>query len=192
MNGYIEKYFLKHPVLGEKEVTREEFIAAEREAGYSPKSGNPNDLATGGFGSRFGMTGSIRYVKEGETEVAQEKSKPVDAQVSALDIKPGTLVVLSLNLDTPDNVATAQTMAQQLRHAIPHENKLLVLQRPAEIEALDEAQMRQMGWVKSDALDALERLLKWHNDIYGDDCNYTGDHPLAVAKATIERIKGGA
>lgn len=76
------------------------------------------------------------------------------AQVSALHIQPGTVVVLSLNLDA-DNFETAKAMAEQLRYAIPHENKLLVLQRPAEIQALDEAQMRELGWVKSDAVNDL-------------------------------------
>lgn len=75
------------------------------------------------------------------------KNEELAAQVSALHIQPGTVVVLSLNLDTPDNFETAKAMAEQLRHAIPHENKLLVLQRPAEIQALDEAQMRELGWV---------------------------------------------
>lgn len=72
------------------------------------------------------------------------------AQVSALHIQPGTVVVLSLNLDA-DNFETAKAMAEQLRHAIPHENKLLVLQRPAEIQALDEAQMRELGWVRANS-----------------------------------------
>lgn len=76
------------------------------------------------------------------------KNEELAAQVSALHIQPGTVVVLSLNLDA-DNFETAKAMAEQLRYAIPHENKLLVLQRPAEIQALDEAQMRELGWVRA-------------------------------------------
>lgn len=75
------------------------------------------------------------------------------AQVSALQIQPGTVVVLSLNLDTSDNWLTAKAMAEQLRHAVPQENPLLVLQRPAEIQALDEAQMHELGWVRQSAVD---------------------------------------
>lgn len=73
------------------------------------------------------------------------------AQVSALQIQPGTVVVLSLNLDTSDNWLTAKAMAEQLRHAVPQENPLLVLQRPAEVQALDEAQMRELGWVRANS-----------------------------------------
>lgn len=76
------------------------------------------------------------------------------AQVSALHIQPGTVVVLSLNLDA-DNFEAAKAMAEQLRMAIPEENKLLVLQRPAEIQALDEAQMRELGWVRWEKVEPL-------------------------------------
>lgn len=47
--GYSQRFFLSHPAFGEKEVTKEEFIAAERAAGFFPKSGS--GVATGGFGS---------------------------------------------------------------------------------------------------------------------------------------------
>lgn len=82
------------------------------------------------------------------------------AQVSALQMQPGTVVVLSLNLDTSDNWLTAKAMAEQLRHAVPQENPLLVLQRPAEIQALDEAQMRELGWVKPAQFRLSDNLLK--------------------------------
>lgn len=59
------KYYLSHPDLGETEVTKERFIEAERQAGFYPKSGNPEDCATGGFGAG-GITGHVRYVKESE------------------------------------------------------------------------------------------------------------------------------
>lgn len=63
--GYTRRFFLSHPVFGEKEVTQEEFIAAERAAGFFPKSGS--GVATGGF-----RCGDVR----GRTELipAQEKS----------------------------------------------------------------------------------------------------------------------
>lgn len=61
MDDYEVKYFLSHPQLGEKEVTKEDFIKAERAAGFYPKSGNPDDCATGGFGGN-GLSGTVRYV----------------------------------------------------------------------------------------------------------------------------------
>ncbi len=61
MKNYKVEYYLSHPQLGEKEVTKEEFIKAERAAGFYPKSGNPNDCATGGFGGN-GLSGSVRYI----------------------------------------------------------------------------------------------------------------------------------
>jgi len=51
-------YFLEHPVFGSKEVTKEEWISAERAAGFHPKFGGDGP-ATGGF-SGNGMSGSIR------------------------------------------------------------------------------------------------------------------------------------
>lgn len=62
MEGYTVKYFISHEILGEKEVTKQEFIKAERSAGFSPKSGNPEDCATGGFGAN-GIKGTVRYIK---------------------------------------------------------------------------------------------------------------------------------
>jgi hypothetical protein len=57
------KYYLSHAQLGEKEVTKEEFIAAERAAGFRPKlsSNHPDYMkvcATGGFGIG-GISGRI-------------------------------------------------------------------------------------------------------------------------------------
>ncbi|EFU5438376.1 hypothetical protein HT774_004154 [Salmonella enterica] len=58
--GYTQRYFLSHPAFGEKEVTQEEFISAERAAGFYPKSGS--GVATGGF-----SCGDIR----GRTELSR-------------------------------------------------------------------------------------------------------------------------
>lgn len=59
-------YFLTHPLFGTKEVTKEQFIAEERNQGFYPKSGRPDDCATGGFGTLHGINGSIRYIAPGE------------------------------------------------------------------------------------------------------------------------------
>uniref|UniRef100_A0AB39ABU6 Uncharacterized protein n=2 Tax=unclassified Caudoviricetes TaxID=2788787 RepID=A0AB39ABU6_9CAUD len=39
-----------------------------------------------------------------------------------------------------------------------------------------------------DLLESLSRLINWHDAIYGDDCDYSGDHPVAKAKALIARF----
>ena len=62
MTDYEVKYFLSHPQLGEKEVTKEEFIKAERAAGFRSNSGSMDDCATGGF-SGNGISGSIKYIE---------------------------------------------------------------------------------------------------------------------------------
>lgn len=56
----IKKYFLSFMGM-EKEVTKEEYIKAERQAGFHSKLG-PDHEATGGFGSG-GMKGSTRWVE---------------------------------------------------------------------------------------------------------------------------------
>ena len=54
------KYFLKADFQSEyQEVTKEEFIAAERAAGFRPKSGD--GIATSGF-SGSGVSGSIERI----------------------------------------------------------------------------------------------------------------------------------
>lgn len=44
------RYFLRYSDGDWEEVTRTTWAAAERMAGFRPKSGKPDDLATGGFG----------------------------------------------------------------------------------------------------------------------------------------------
>lgn len=60
----ITKYFIKHALFGEKEVSKEEFIKAERAAGFRSKFGI-NNLATGGFTSGD-VTGRVEYLEEEE------------------------------------------------------------------------------------------------------------------------------
>lgn len=69
------------------------------------------------------------------------------AQISALDIKQGTVVVLRLGIDTPVDVA--RTMGEELQKLVPFGNLILVLPNGESIEALDEAQMRELGWVRA-------------------------------------------
>jgi len=51
-------YFLEHPIFGKKQVTKEEWISAERSAGFHPKHGGDGP-ATGGF-SGNGISGTMR------------------------------------------------------------------------------------------------------------------------------------
>lgn len=113
------------------------------------------------------------------------KNEELMAQVSALQIQPGTIVVLSLNLDA-DNFPAAQDMAEQLRMAVPPENKLLVLQRPVEIQALDEAQMREFGWVRYSVVDELVAAMEPVITI-SDRKHDAWDR----AKEVIASVKGG-
>lgn len=127
------------------------------------------------------------------------KNEELAAQVSALHIQPGTVVVLSLNLDA-DNFEIAKAMAEQLRHAVPQENPLLVLQRPAEIQALDEVQMRELGWVPQSAVDELvaatEHIIdnaaevEW--DYYGlpGHEDFNPKEALDSARSAIAAVKG--
>ena len=54
-------YFLEHSIFGVKQVTRDEWIQAERSAGFYPKHGGDGP-ATGGF-SGNGMSGFMRPKK---------------------------------------------------------------------------------------------------------------------------------
>lgn len=55
----VAKYFLCGKDNVEKEVSKEEFISAERATGFYPEKGD--DLATMGFTGPTGITGSIKY-----------------------------------------------------------------------------------------------------------------------------------
>lgn len=68
------EYFLEHKIFGEKKVTREEWISAEREAGFYPKYGGDGP-ATGGF-SGNGISGSIRPIKKNTGKIIPVKVFP--------------------------------------------------------------------------------------------------------------------
>jgi len=57
-----KRYFLSYMGM-EKEVTRKEWIQAERDAGFRSKFGYAQE-ATGGFSSSSGVSGRIEYTKE--------------------------------------------------------------------------------------------------------------------------------
>jgi hypothetical protein len=68
----IKKYYLSFMGM-EKEVTKQEFISAERQAGFYSKFGSDHE-ATGGFGGG-GVSGSIRYEEETKQENDHENTK---------------------------------------------------------------------------------------------------------------------
>ena len=66
----VDKYYLKADFQKEyQEVTKEEFIQAERAAGFNPKYGD--GLATGGF-SGNGVSGSIKYISDHRTKESDD------------------------------------------------------------------------------------------------------------------------
>ena len=59
---WVNRYFLKADWQNEyQEVTEEQFITAERAAGFRPKYGD--GVATGGFSGR-GVSGRVEYVED--------------------------------------------------------------------------------------------------------------------------------
>lgn len=75
------------------------------------------------------------------------KNEELTAQVSALDLKPGTVVVLRLQQGTPATLA--RQMGEEIQKHIPFGTQIFVLPSGEDIEALDEAQMRELGWVRA-------------------------------------------
>lgn len=84
------RYYLSHTLFGAREVSRSQFIDAERKAGFHPKSGRPDDLATAGF-SRGDISGSIRHDRQVEPsamvrvwrELLIELAESVESEVEA-------------------------------------------------------------------------------------------------------------
>ena len=66
-------YYLEHPIFGKKEVTEEEWLQAERAAGFHSKNGE--GPATGGFRGHEGVSGSLR-LKEDLTRLNLVKLYP--------------------------------------------------------------------------------------------------------------------
>lgn len=117
------------------------------------------------------------------------KNEELAAQVSALTITTDTVVVLRLGSDTPANFA--RSMGEELRKAVPFGNLILVLPKGQDIEALDESQMRQLGWVRAtgaaqDVLSERQRQIASEgystesddNYIYGDLAAAAGSYAL--------------
>lgn len=75
------------------------------------------------------------------------KNEELAAQVSALHIQPGTVVVLRLQQGTPATLA--RQMGEEIQKHIPFGTQIFVLPSGEDIEALDEAQMRELGWVRA-------------------------------------------
>lgn len=91
------KYYLGAIGLPEKEVSKEEFMSAERAAGFRSKS--PNHPATAGF-SGGGMSGRVVYVFEDETPPAPPVEQPAAAPITRLG--DGDLILMA-NKAAPHN-----------------------------------------------------------------------------------------
>ncbi len=61
MSEYTYRYFLSVCNGPKQEVTKAEWVAAERSAGFYPKGGGSTEPATGGFGNGT-INGTIEYV----------------------------------------------------------------------------------------------------------------------------------
>jgi hypothetical protein len=72
------------------EVTKNQFICAERDAGFYPKSGKEDECATGGFGSAFGVSGRIIYNEE---EIKMSKKSLGNTDVNGAKKNVSDLVV---------------------------------------------------------------------------------------------------
>lgn len=124
------------------------------------------------------------------------KNEELTAQVSALDIKQGTVVVLRLTQDTPAN--TARQMGEELRKSVPFGNLILVLPNGQDIEALDEAQMRELGWVRWSTVEPLvscaellaDNLRRDAESAHDDDESVGLVHHANNVDALVRRVKG--
>ncbi len=76
MSEYTHRYFLSIFDGPKQEVTKAQWVAAERSAGFH--GGRPGEPSTGGFGNGT-ISGTIEYVP---TDLA---GQPVDADVATVD-----------------------------------------------------------------------------------------------------------
>lgn len=63
------RYYLTEGDSPEREVTKAQFVSAERRAGFYNTMGQPDEPATGGFGGRHGDTkirGRVEFAGDGE------------------------------------------------------------------------------------------------------------------------------
>lgn len=85
------------------------------------------------------------------------KINELKAQVSALDIKPGTIVVVNFNMENPthEEFYTAKELLDRVRAVVPAENNVVAIFPPMSISAIDEAKMREIGWVRWSTVEQL-------------------------------------
>ena len=129
------------------------------------------------------------------------KINELKAQVSALDIKPGTVVVLRLQQGTPATLA--RQMGEEIQKHIPFGTQIFVLPSGEDIEALDEAKMRELGWVRAsgaaqDVIAERQRQVTaegWtpkHDDQYsnGAMADAAGCYALHAHDSRKDEVKG--
>jgi hypothetical protein len=194
------RYYLSHSLFGEREVTREQFIAAERAAGFYPKFGQPDDLATGGFSSGD-ISGSIRHAplelsamvrieRELLVELAESvecevearygngiKDHPAMANKYAADIEPAQRAreILAMPIEAPD------VRLDLLETAIAQGDTPAARELLAEVRTRLSVQDTQIG-VLRDALDAIRSAHRFN-------VTAMGPHEVhAVAFAALELV----
>lgn len=102
------------------------------------------------------------------------KDKPLVAQVSALDIQPGNMVVLRVDaLATPDSI---QPLVESVRHVVPQGCTIAVLVGDADITALTDESMRAQGWVRWSTVEPLVGCAELLADNLRRDAENTSDN----------------
>jgi hypothetical protein len=123
------------------------------------------------------------------------KNEELTAQVSALQIQPGTIVVVQFKRDVTTD--EADRLGKSLRAIVPEENRIILAANDVEISALDEAQMRKIGWVKQSIVD---ELLAAYNNLrihqlskpFGSSPDTALEDAYKRMDAARETAKGGA
>lgn len=137
------RYYLSHGALGEKEVSKEEFIKAEQAAGFHSKGG-PDTCATGGFGACGALRGRVSYKEEPPIAVFDRDRikriflskgfKEKEQDNGEVDLNPyvyeAAITLLNSYMPKPERMWINQPSTLQPLHARHGENVLAVPYTP--------------------------------------------------------------
>lgn len=124
------------------------------------------------------------------------KNEELTAQVSALDIKPGTIVLVKFEGEI--TTVKADQIGKALRAVVPEENRIIIAACDVDIQALDEAKMRELGWVRSSTVEPLvscaellaDNLRRDAESAHDDDESVGLVHHANNVDALVRRVKG--
>lgn len=124
------------------------------------------------------------------------KNEELAAQVSALQIQPGTIVVVQFKNEI--TVDEADKIGKSLRTIVPEENRIIVAAHDVEISAFDEEQMRQLGWVRWEKVEPLVGCAELLADNLRRDAESVPDDDESVGlvrhadnvDALVQQVKG--